>query len=680
MCGIRAWLTRGAILILASCWWTSAGTAEVVRVDVQRREAFADGHVFGRSGSYEKIAGRIHLEVDPDAACNDRIVDLKRAPRNRRGKVEFWTDFFLLAPADPARGNRRLFYDVNNRGNKLALGLLQDQGGNDPTTRADAGNGFLMRQGYAILWCGWNGDARPGNGRLVMGLPVAQQNGRPITGKVYTEVCVDAPAPAAPLCPGDSDPYPTVDLDDPDARLTMRPTRADKPVEVSRDGWAFARCEDGRVTPDPKSLWVKEGLRPGWLYELVYTAKDPRVTGLGLAAVRDVVSFFRHAKGDQPDAPNPLAGAVDRAYGFGVSQSGRFLQHFVYEGFNADVQGRAVFDAVLAHVPGAGRGSFNHRFAQTTRYGSQHEERLFPCDLFPFTSTPQTDPIAGGEGDTLRVARRRGPVPKTMIVQTSTEYWCRGASLLHTDVLGQRDVAPAEDVRIYFLAGAQHGVSRNADRGIHQYSLNTLDHAPVLRALVVAMDDWAGQGISPPPSRYPKIADGTLVDMVTYRKTFPRIPGVQAPAECYAPLRLDFGPRWASEGIVDNAPPEAGPAFVTLVPAVDADGNATAGIRLPDVAVPLGTFTGWNLRGAACGGEGMLARFFGAWFPLPLSIEDQRQGADPRAAILERYPSREVYLTRFAESALALARERFLLDEDVVRLLETATGRPDFEP
>ena len=636
-------------------------------------EAFAGGHAFGTTGPYEKVVGRLYLEVSPDDPANQAVVDLKLAPRNARGRVEFWSDFFLLKPADPARGNRRLLYDVNNRGNKVAVWTFNDgYFQNDPATLADAANGFLMRQGYSILWCGWNGDVLPDDkNRLLIGLPVARENGKTITGRNHVEICRDDTAYSQPLSwsPwGVSAAYAPVDLNDPSARLTMRPSRSQPAVEIPRDAWAFARWEDGRVKPDPQQLYVRDGFRPGWLYDLVYVGKNPRVTGLGLAAVRDCVSFFRHAAAARGATQNPIAGAVDRAYLFGVSQSGRVVHHFLYEGFNTDESGRAVFDGAIAHVPGAGRGMFNCRFFQATSAGSQHEDNLFPTEAFPFTFTPQTDPVTGERGDMLGRARTRGHVPKLFVVQTSTEYWTRGASLLHTDVEGTRDVPLHPSVRLYLISGAQHLGAGPLERGIYQNLQNPLDHrGPVLRALLTAMDRWVSTGQEPPASRYPRISDGTLVSLETYRKSFPRIPGVRLPQSLYRPLRLDLGPRWATQRIADFVPPKIGPPYRTLVPAVDADGNERAGIRLPDVAVPVATYVGWNLRGAACGAEGMLARWTGSCFPFPVTMEDRLASGDPRATIRERYPTAQSYLERIDQAALRLQQEGFLLEEDVAQ-------------
>lgn len=648
-------------------------SAEVVRMEIQRREPFAGGHAFGSSGPYEKVVGRLYLEVSPDDPANQMVRDLKLAPRNARGRVEFWTDFFLLRPKDPNRGNRRLLYDVNNRGNKLAVWTFNDGSfQNDPSTLADAGNGFLMRQGYSVLWCGWNGDVvQDDKKRLLLGVPVARENGQTITGKIYVEICRDETALSQPLAwsPwGVPAAYAAVDVNDPSATLSMRPSRAEPAVDIPRDRWAFARWENGRVVPDPRSVYVKDGFRPGWLYDLVYTGKDPRVSGLGLAAVRDCVSFFRYAAADQKGTPNPAANALERAYIFGISQSGRFVHHFFYEGFNADESNRTVFDGAIAHVPGSGRGFFNCRFLQATSHGSQHEDNLSPSDAFPFNFTPQTDPVTGQRGDMLARARAGGHVPKLMVVQTSTEYWTRAASLLHTDVGGTRDADLGENVRLYLVAGAQHLGGGPPTRGIYQNVQNPLkDRGPVLRAMLVALDRWVSAGREPPESRYPKIADKTLVDVATYGRQFPRIPGVRLPQTLYTPLRLDMGPRWASEGVADLVPPKVGRPYRTLVPAVDADGNDVAGIRLPDVAVPVGTYVGWNLRGAACGAEGMLARWTGSYFPFAVTAEARLASGDPRLAVRERYPTRAAYLERIARIAAQLHRDGFLLEEDVAQ-------------
>jgi hypothetical protein len=465
-----------------------------------------------------------------------------------------------------------------------------------------------------------------------------------------------------------------VSLDNSDATLTMRPSRDDPAQPVPRDAWSFARLDGDKLVPDATCLYVKDGLRPGWLYDLVYTGKNPRVSGLGLAAMRDSVSFLRYAQNDNHGTANPLDGAIERAYVFGISQSGRLVHHFIYDGFNTNPDGRIVFDGALIHVSGSGKGPFNHRFGMATTYGLHHWGMLNPTESFPLAPVGQRDPVTGREGDTLARARAEGHVPKMIFTQTSTEYWSRGASLLHSDVEGKRDLTLDPSVRVYLVSGAQHLGGGSTDRGICQYQRNPLDDRPtILRAMLVALDRWAsGQG-EPPASRYPRIDDGTLVDLETFRQQFPKIPGVKTPDAFYRPCRLDFGSRWYEEGIADIVPPKLGPPYRTLVPAVDADGNELAGIRLPEVAVPTATYTGWNLRAAEYGAGDVLAGLHGGYHPFAGTPAEGRAAGDPRPSVLQRYPTASVYLAKMTEAALRLQREGFLLEEDVVTILRKAT-------
>jgi hypothetical protein len=568
---VLPWIVVGIALHLGLAQPQSA-QAEVVRVEINDRRPFAEGQSFGATGPYEAIRGRLHFQVDPEHPANDRITDLELAPRNEQGKVEFWSDFFLLKPADPLRGNRRLLYDVTNRGNLLSLWTFNEgERTNDPRTSEHAGNGFLLRKGYTLLWSGWNGDVvDDGTDRLLVGLPIAYEDGEPVRGRIHLEISVDEPERSwtfgwSPW--GVAAAYPTVDVDDPEATLTKRPRRSEPGTKVARERWKFARweAESERVEPDPRSLYVEGGLRPGWLYDLTYTAQGPRVAGLGMAAIRDAVSFFRHEGNNAGDKPNPLAGALDYAYLFGISQSGRLVNHFIYDGFNADAEDRIVFEGAIAHVAGSGRGLFNQRFGLATLYATQHRDNLAGSEAFPMATVHQRDPMTGEEGDILARARKSGHVPKLFFVQSSTEYWSRGASLLHTDVEGMRDVEPDPNVRIYLTAGSQHLGTGPHTRGIGQQPRNILDdRTPVLRALLVAMDRWAGEGVDPPESRYPRIADGTLVPVQEFGKAFPKIPGVNTPAACYAPLRLDLGPRWetASRIAASPSPATRGPSLV----------------------------------------------------------------------------------------------------------------------
>lgn len=653
--------------------------AGLVRVEVKERVPFADGQSFGRSGAYELVEGRLFLEADPKDPANARIADLALAPTNERGQVEFWADFCLLMPADPAKGNGTLLYDVHNRGNKLALWTFNDGvRSNAPRDPEHAGHGFLMREGYSLLWTGWSGEIQDdGTDRLLGGLPVATQpDGAPVTGRNHVEFAVDEAVKSRAFFQspwGISAAYPAVSQDD--AVLVKRPNRQSPGEEVPQSDWAFARWENDATVPDPTSLYLKDGFQPGWIYDLVYTARDPRVAGLGMAGLRDVVSFLRHGEKVPDGTSNPLFGQLDRAIIFGVSQSGRFAHHFLYDGFNLDTAGRRVFDGALIHVAGGGKGYFNQRFGMATVYGSYREANLSATDFFPFAPTEQTDPLTGRSGDSFARLREKGGVPKTFFVQSSTEYWSRAASLLHTDVEGKTDLESDPDVRIYLIAGSQHldGADDIEAKGSARHSLNPIKHrGPVLRALLAALDGWIRDGDEPPASRHPRIDDGTLVDLAAFREKFPAIPGIEAPAQVYRPLRLDPGPRWESEGIADQVPPKTGEPYAALVPAVDADGNELAGIRLPEVAAPLGTATGWNLRDESYGDGGVLAGLAGAWFPFAKTKAEREAQGDPRPSLEERYGDRGGYLEAVAGALLEWHGGGYLLGEDVTRLLERA--------
>lgn len=662
--------------IIAACSCTLAH-AEVTRLEIAERASFADGRSFGPAGAYERIKGRMFIETDPQNAANERISDLRRAPRNARGRVGSWTDFFLLKPVDAAKGNGVLLYDVNNRGNMLALWTFNDgERTNDPKAGAHAGHGFLMKHGFSLLWCGWNGEVQADDThRLLCGLPIATENGRTITGRAHLEVSSTEKvfSRAFSWSPwGVGAAFPSVSLDNADATLTMRPHRGADGVEVPHAEWAFGRWENEKLIPDPTHVHVKDGLRPGWLYDLVYTAKEPRVTGLGLTAMRDCVAFFRHGAAKD----NPLAGAIQKACVFGISQSGRVIHHFLYEGMNGDEQGRRVFDGALIHVAGSGKGMFNHRFRMSTEYGTQHEGHLSGSEFFPLAPLPQTDPITGESGDSLARSRKSGHTPRILFTQSSTEYWSRAASLLHTDVEGRTDLILPEDVRVYLVAGAQHLGRSDGTPGICQQPRNTLDdRGPVLRAMLMHLVDWVKHGKAPPPSRHPRLEDHTLVSFDAWKALYPKIPGHHLPTHAYQPPRLDFGPRFHREGIADIVPPKAGKPFRTLLPAVNADGNETSGIVLPEVAVPLGTYTGWNLRSPQVGAETMLSPLDGMFIPFAKTKAEREKSGDPRPSLEERYPTRAEYLSRLTDAAKKLKAEGFLLEEDVTRIIERASAK-----
>ncbi len=648
-------------------------------IDVLERAPFAGGAAFGDAGSYEVIRGVVRHEVDPAHPRNEPIVDLQLAPRNARGRVEFEADLFLLAPSDPTRGNGALLYDVNNRGGKLALRFFNSApGSNNPRDARHAGNGFLLRRGYTIVWCGWIGELLPGDHRLLLRAPVATDGGEAIRGRVRQEIVADGPADSMPLSRrsnhGSYRPAPGWERT---ATLTWRMRETDRRVEIPHGQWRLEIGDTptasegvGGTLPEIR-LHVAGGYRPGYIYELIYEAEGPIVQGLGFAAVRDLVSFLKHDTGDR----NPLArdgrSPIERAHGFGVSQSGRFLRNLLHLGFNVDESGRRVFDGLIPHVAGAGLGFFNHRFAQPNRHNGQHEDHLFTADRFPFTYGASHNPFSGAtDGILLRTAREdERLLPFVMHTQSAAEYWHRAGSLVHTDPLVAVDAPQHDLVRIYAFGGTQHGPAGwPPSRGMAQNLANPADYRPFLRALLDALDAWARDGTPPPPSIHPRIDDGTLVPWDRDSTGFPALPGVRYPEVIQQPHELDHGPEFRSRGIITVLPPRVLGDFTVLVPASDADGNNRGTLLPPEVAAPLATYTGWNLRRREVGAEDMLASLAGSFLPLPKTREERRESGDPRRSIEERWESLESYRRAFASACERLVERRLLLREDAERL------------
>ena len=660
-------VTRLLAVLLVTLVTFGAAEAGVTRLQIDRRETVLNGKPFGAAGPYEKLIGRVHFALDPALPQNLGIVDLTLAPRNAQGLVEFSADFYLLKPVDPSRGNGRLFYEAGNRGTKRILSAYQDAANStDPTTAAEFGNGALMQQGFSLLWMGWQWDVP--EGRMRMAIPIATNNGQPITGWVRGNFIPGANAASASVADRGHLAYPVVAPANAEHRLIMRTLPTDTPREITRSTWRFT---------GPATVTLDRGFEAGLIYDVIYRARDPRVIGVGLAGTRDIVSFFKHASAAEG---NPLPG-ITRAIGWGVSQTGRFLRHFVYEGFNEDERGRIVFDGVFDQVGGAGRGSFNHRFGQQSRDQLQHFNILYPVDMFPFTDADQTDPETGVTDGVLRRATHSNTVPKFFHLLTDSEYFNRAGSLIHTDVTGTRDIAPPPTSRIYFIASAPHIVGAfppapYADRDfVGRADMNTLVYTPVIRALFRALDRWIAEGVEPPASRYPLLSDGTLTTVTA--SGWPTIPGYQRPKSPMTTYRLEFGPDW-SKGIVTIEPPKIGKAFVGLVPAVDEAGNDRAGIRLPEIAVPLATHTGWNYRRPEIGAPDRLASEIGSYLPLPKTRADRERTGDSRRSIAERYPSREDYVGRISLAAVALVEDGFLLAEDVTAVIQRAAGHYDW--
>jgi len=668
---MRIW--RAVLAMAALAVGAGRAGAGVERIEVIERAPFADGAAFGAVGPYEKIRGVAFFALDPKAPANARIVDLKLAPRDARGMVVFKSEFLMLRPARAQPST--LLYDVNNRGGIGILGQVNGRSpvNNDPTTLTDAGDGFLMRHGFTLLFSAWTWDVAPqppGARPLVFVPPVAKgPNGAPITGPVENEFTVSAPTAAATYAGMRGLTYEPMTPQDPAAVLTQRARPDDPRRPIDRTRWRF-------LAPDqpggPGRVALDGGFQPGVIYELTYRAKDPYVTGAGLAGIRDLLSYVRDHQ--LADGPVPRRTLI-----FGISQSGRLIGRMLHDGLDVDEGGRLVFDAAFLEVPGAGGSAgFNSRFVQPTRHPSMLEEHDFPSDAFPFTTAPSRDPVTGRRASSLdQAADAHGRLPKLIIANTSTEFWNRDASLIATTADASADVEPAPNARIYAFMGAQHYVGRSPVRAPLVNCVSTSDHYLAMRALILALDRWSGGGAPAPPSAYPHVADGGLITVDAYRAAFPKGLPIAPPAQNLAEPRLDFGPTFGAQGVADRVPPGHGAPYASRVPAPDADGNDQGGVRLVELQAPLGTHTGWNERAPQTGFAWATARFDGSFLPFARTEKERLALRDPRPSLEARYPTRAAYEAKLRAAASAEVAAGFLLEEDVERAVQENLGLYD---
>jgi hypothetical protein len=662
--------------VMALAWLMAAPlSAEVVRIEVQSRSDLVGGLAFGPAGPYEKLAGKIFFAVDPSLPANRIVTDLEKASRNAAGKVEFSSDFFLIKPKRIERGNGAVLYEVSNRGGKGMLGFFNHASGSvDPGSAADFGDGFLLKQGFTLLWVGWQFDVPERAGLVRVYPPSASENGRPIRGLVRSDFVVTEKEAVHSLADREHKAYAVLDPNAAENVMTVRDSVEGPRRIVPRDQWSFARLEGTQTVADPTRVYMSAKFEPGKIYEVVYTAENPPIVGLGPAAIRDVISMLKYKTADPWSIP---AAAITRALAFGVSQSGRFLRTYLYYGFNRDESDRKVFDGVIAHVAGAGRGSFNHRFAQPSRDGHPYLNFFYPTDIFPFTDVAQTDPETGLTDGLLTHAGPPELLPKIFYTNSEYEYWGRAASLIHTTIDGENDAPLMDNVRIYLLTAGQHGPAGFPPaQTIGQQRNNPLDYRWAMKALLLAMDRWTANGTAPPPSRYPHIADGTLVPPDRLR--FPKVPGVVTTTTLHRAYRADYGPRFTKEGVVTQEPPRIGTAFPLLVPQVDADGNGIAGVRMPELAVPLATYTGWNLFNERSGPKDVLSSMQGSYIPIPRTSAERKRTNDPRASIDDRYRDKDQYVGLVTKAALELIDQGFLLAEDLAVVVRNAGRHWDY--
>jgi hypothetical protein len=629
-------------------------------------QSFAEGRAFGKAGAYERLTGVARGTLDPKHPQNTCIVDLEKAPRNAQGLVEYEIDLDILRPVAPSRSNGVVLYEVTNRGNKLINRLngvvpadptnLTEL--NDPVTRAHAGTGFLFERGLTLVWSGWDPTVASRNATMTVRFPLALEDGKPMVRRIREEFQVGKRIPSSDTIVLT---YPATSLDKRKARLMMRRRESDQRVEIPRQQWDYVDARRVRLLP--------EGTLPTPLtiYEFWYEATNSRVAGIAFAAVRDLISFLRHSPS------SPLAASKPRhAIAFGISQSGRFLRHFLDLRMNRDLDGRRVFDGVHAHTGGDGKTFINHSFAEPNRTTSQHVDRRYPEVWPPFSVAETTDPFSG---ETASLFAGDGTDPLLIQSNTSAEYWEKGASLLTIDAFGKADLAMPETSRHYLIAGTQHaGAPPTAPRGPNANAVNWQSPLPAVRALLTAIEDWVVRGIAPPPSRVPTIKDGTAVDASTIR--FPNAPDF-ALARVNGKIRTTPVDWVDPPGSPDSEQDEPEGTYVTLVSAVDADGNEVAGIRLPPVAVPLATFTGWNVFRDL---PDELADRDGSFVPFARSKAEREASGDDRRSLAERYRSLDDYVAQVKACVEQLVAERLLLPADAKAYIAAAKVSDVFRP
>jgi hypothetical protein len=702
--------TRLVLALLASTAFTVPAEARITRLEINSVEPAFGGQAFGATGAYERLLGKAYGEADPKDVKNAIIQDIALSPRNARGMVEYTTDLEILRPADRQKGNGTLFFNVVNRGNKHGIVSFNADVPQRPADLGDnnalknAGDGWMMQQGYAMIWFGWQPDVLPGNSRVTMKVPAARNaDGSPITGVVRAELVLGAaatgPAKTLNLSSGwftamTHASYPTASTDNRKTfddgflpTLTVRAKENEPRVPIPNTEWSFGACTDSGVAPNDKQVCYPAGFQLGRLYELIYRAKDPLVLGLGYAAARDVGSFLKNRQADDNGTANPVYRAGNKAILMGTSQSGRMVRSFIQLGFNQDEDGRQAFEGAYPHI-GGGLMPLNVRFGQPGRAWGDQIDHLYPAYDFPFTYARQRDPITGREQGVLDRCQASGTCPLIFHVATALEMWEGRQSLGLTDPLGQQDVADPANVRTFIQASTQHAAAQlplpNAQPfGVCQQQANPNPHTWTMRALLTALTDWVRDGKEPPASVVPRIADGSLV--AADRVRFPSVPATNYSEVARPTLKflgvhnplhvLDYGPLYRpaeTGGVITIEPPRVSTvSYGVLVPQVDEDGNDIGGVRSIYVRVPLGTYTGWNL-GRKDRFEDGFCSLNGSFVPFAATKQERLDAKDPRLSIEERYPTKDAYVAKLKQEATELVSQRLLLPTDAGRLIGEA--------
>jgi len=628
---------------------TALGAVGSARAEVTQFEVLSvdhgvlEGRSFGDVGTYDRIKARVTVAVDAADRRNAVIADIGVAPRNAAGKVEIVSDVEILRPSDPKRGNGKLFYEAANRGNKLAFGVFNDSTSRAMDKAADAGNGYLMRQGYTLVWSGWQGDLKSAPGTLALSVPTVTG----VTGRITQEFVFDnlTTPVVAPLA------WPSAEPDT--AKLVVRARWIDPPASPADMSFRFV---------DPSHIEIKRpsGFDAGALYELDYVARDPKVLGLGFAATRDIVVYLRTAV----SSDNPLAEGghllIRRAYAYGQSHSGRFLREFLYLGFNESLAGKLVFDGLLVHIGGARFTAVNMRFGLPESAPRHPEDPGSIADRFPFTYAETTNPFTHERDGLLNRCSRSRTCPKIIQADSEYEWYNSKESLVITDPTGKPVKLPS-DVRLFTMAGTPH-IVRPDSAHLCVMPVNPLHHGPVLRAMLSNLDGWVDRGITPPPSRAPNPADGTLL---AAEKAPSQLP-VPIPGLPYTGMHVIA----AAEDLTVRPPRMLG-EFKLYLPRLDADGMMVGGVRLPVIDAPKATYTGWNPH-VVGDGPTTLCSVSGGVVPFAATREERVKNADPRLSVEERYASLSAYVMKVDQIAKDLVRQRLMLEEDLPRQHQAA--------
>jgi Alpha/beta hydrolase domain len=661
--GVACVLGTAASMLVA----TSA-EARLTKLQILGRTTAFGGYSFaGDIGTYEKIYGKYFGELNPNDPRNAVIADIALAPRNANGNVEYSADFYILKPTDLTKGAHKAMYEPPNRGGKTYGTLNRTSGNtNDPAAITDGAmlaQSFLWARGYTTMWTGWDFAAGTDNSNFVstITVPVAKNaDGTSITGPAYEYIV----SPGASYALN----YPAATMDQSKAVLTHRVHLDDTPAIIPASGWAYNAAGTAiTLLPAGTSFTAND------VYEFTYIAKDPLVNGIGFAAVRDFNSFMRYATADDSGTPNPMAGDITRIYTEISSQPGRMLNDFVNLGFNGDENNKLVFDGLMQWVAAFDGIDMNYRFSQSGRTERNRQDHLYAEGNFPFAQASMTDPISGKTAGRYDRCSATSTCPFGMEIYSANEYWVKAGSLGHTDPMGKVDLPDYPKTRNYLVSSHQHGGAGNASsKGLCQQFGNPLNSAPIQRALFIALDQWADQGVKPPPSQVPKLSDGTLVPpMPQSGQGFPSIPGVTYTGLKSTRYLLNWGSRFG-QGIKDNNPPttavplEDNPAigaiYPSYVPKTDSDGNDIAGIRLPDVTVPLATYAGWALRSGVWANDGCEGS--GMSIPFAQTQAARVAAGDPRPSIEERYGNFSFYYYKLLFAINDMVGRRFMLPED----------------